>query len=62
MNTIVFPREALQFDQLILHLATDQRVECGERLIHEEDVRLRGERAGEADALLHSAGECGGYL
>src|SRR5690606_1146962 len=44
----------LQFYQLILKVLTDQRVEGGERLVHQQDVGLGGEGAGEADALLHA--------
>ena len=52
----------LQLDELFLHLATDQRVESGEGFVHEEDVGLGRKRAGQADALLHAAGELFGEL
>ena len=45
----------LQREQLILQLAADQRIERGEGLVHEQDVRIGGERACQADALLHAA-------
>ncbi|GMA25139.1 hypothetical protein GCM10025864_28980 [Luteimicrobium album] len=48
---------ALQLDELLLHLAADQRVQRRERLVHEQDVGVGGERAGQADALAHAARE-----
>src|SRR3569833_2118894 len=48
---------ALQVEQEILHLTADQRVEGAERLVHEQDVGLGGQRAGDAAPLLHTAGE-----
>ncbi|GAB3843790.1 hypothetical protein GCM10027610_057110 [Dactylosporangium cerinum] len=47
----------MQPDDLVLHVTADQRVERGERLVEEEDLRIDGEGAGQADALLHAAGE-----
>ena len=47
----------LQPQELVLHLTPDQRIERGERLVEKPDVRVGGERAGDADALLLSAGE-----
>ena len=47
----------LQAQELVLHLAPDQRIERGERLVEEPDLRVDGERAGDADALLLAAGE-----
>src|SRR5262249_32167217 len=43
--------------QLELHKAPRLRVERGERLVHQENLGLDGERAREVDALLHAAGE-----
>ncbi len=34
-----------------------ERVECAERLVHQHQPRTRGERAGDADALLHASGQ-----
>ncbi len=48
---------ALQIEQIVLELVADQRIQGGERLIHQQDVGVGGERAGEADALLHAAGQ-----
>ena len=47
----------LQLEQIVLQLVADQRVEGGERLVHQQDVGVGGEGAGEPDALLHAAGE-----
>ena len=47
----------LQLDQFVLHLGTDQGVERGEGLVHEQDVGVVRQGAGEADALLHAARE-----
>ncbi len=46
-----------QFDELVLELAADQRIERGERLVHQQDIGIGGHGAGEADALLHAARE-----
>ena len=48
---------ALQLHELLLHLASDERVEGRECLVHEQDVCFSGKCAGQADALLHAAGE-----
>ena len=47
----------LQPHHLVLHVAADQRVERAERLVVEHHRRVGGERARDADALLHAAGE-----
>ena len=47
----------LQPDHLVLHVAADQRIERAERLVVEHHLRVDREGAGEADALLHAAGE-----
>ena len=41
--------------QLVLHLATNQRIQGAERLVHEQDVRVGAQGAGQADTLLHAA-------
>ena len=41
--------------ELLLELAPDQRVEGRERLVHQQDLGVRGERTGEPDPLLHPA-------
>ena len=45
----------LQSCDLVLHVTPDQRVEGGEGLVEQEDLGIVGERAREADALLHAA-------
>ena len=49
-------------EQLVLQAGADQRVERRERLVHQQDLGVGGEGAGEADALLHAAGELGDAL
>ena len=39
------------------HVRADQRIERAEGLVHQQDVGIGRERAGEADALLHPARE-----
>ena len=46
---------AVQADDLVLHVAADERVERRERLVEEQHVGVAGQRPGEADALLHAA-------
>ena len=48
---------APQLQQLFLHLAAGQRIQRGERLVHQQDLRLHGQRAGDRHAGLHAAGE-----
>ncbi len=45
----------LDAEQVVLRLAADDRVERAERLVHQQHVRLRGQRAGDPDALLLAA-------
>ena len=42
-------------DQQLLHLLARQTVKRAERLVHEQDRRVGGERAGNADPLTHAA-------
>ena len=46
-----------QAQQVFLELAAGLLVDGRERLVHEQHVGVDGERAGEADALAHAAGE-----
>ena len=48
---------ALEAQQLILHLGADQRVKGGERLIHQQDIRVISQRTGKPDPLTHPAGQ-----
>ena len=49
----------LEPQELVLESLADDRVDRPERLVHEQDRRVRGERPGDADALLLAAGELG---
>ena len=53
---------ALEVAQLRLHVAADQRVEGAEGLVHQKDVGIRREGAGEARPLLHAARQFVGIL
>ena len=44
-------------DQLVLQLGPRQRVERAEGLVHQQHLRLHRQRAGDAHALLHAAGD-----
>ena len=46
-----------QGHELLLELAPDERVEGGEGLVHEQDLGVGGQSAGEPHPLLHPAGE-----
>src|ERR1700741_2149271 len=48
---------AQEVQQVLLELAPRLLVDRGERLVHQDDVGVDGERAREADALAHAAGE-----
>ena len=52
----------LQLDELLLHLVTDERIQCRERLVHQHDLCVCRKRAGETPVLLHSAGKLAGEL
>ena len=49
-------------EQLGLHALAGHLVERAERLVHEQQPRALGERAGDRDALLHAAGELVGVV
>ena len=51
----------LELLEFVLEVAADDGVEGAEGLVHEQDGGVHGEGAGEADALLHAAGEFGGH-
>ena len=52
----------LQSQQLVLHFMADERIQGGERLVHQQDLGVRGQRAGQTHALLHAAGKLVGIL
>ena len=54
-NTTATPSCCPDSAELHLHELARLRVERGERLVHEQDLRLERQRAGQADALLHAA-------
>ena len=45
----------VEAEDLVLHVAADQRVEGAERLVEEHDLGVDGEGPGQADPLLHAA-------
>src|SRR5690349_2232775 len=47
-----------QREQLVLHLAARECVERGERLVHQQYVRLHRHAARDRDALFHAARQC----
>ena len=57
MNIIVVLTSRRRRIDLVLHVPADQRVERRERLVEQQDLRSGGQRPGEADPLLHAAGE-----
>ncbi len=56
------PQFRLELQELGLHVAADQRVEGAERLVHEDDVGVGGQRPCQADALLHPTGKLVGQV
>jgi hypothetical protein len=58
---IVLPSRCWRSQQFVLHVPADKGVESAERLVHQEYIRVAGERAGEPDTLLHAAGELPGH-
>lgn len=57
MKMMVLPSLLWRLDELLLHLAADQRVEGREGLVHEQHVGVGGQGAGEAHTLAHAARE-----
>ena len=56
MNTMVLRSSgAAQLQQLVLEDFAGLGIERGERLVHQQDRRIDGQRADEADPLLHAA-------
>src|SRR3990167_10543811 len=45
----------LQLEQLVLHLGADQRVEGAEGFVHQDDIGVGRQGAGQAHALAHTA-------
>ena len=61
-KTTVLPVLRPQPQQLLVELVADDLVERAERLVHQQQLRLERERAGDRGALLHAAGELPGIL
>ena len=53
----VLPSSAWICHQRVLQVRARQRVERAERLVEQQHLRLHRQRAGDADALLHAAGD-----
>ncbi len=47
----------LQFDEQVEDLGLDRDIERGNRFVADDEFRLEGERAGDADALALAAGK-----
>ena len=47
-----------QLDELGTHLVTQLGVQVGQRLVHQEDLRITHDGAADGDALALAAGEC----
>ena len=64
MNTMVLRSSgrSISAQQLLLQDFAGLRVERRERLVHQQDRRVHGERAHQAHALLHAAGELIGIV
>ena len=58
----VFSSLLMDRHDAVLQVRAGQRVERAERLVEQQHLGLHGERAGDADALLHAAGDLHGPL
>lgn len=45
----------LQLQKLVLQMFADQGIQGGEGLVHQQNIRVGGQGAGQTDPLLHSA-------
>ena len=54
--TVVSAELLVQRAIIVAERIAGQRIERAERLVHQHDARLRGQRAGHADALALAAG------
>ena len=52
----------LEPHKLVLHVPAYEGVQGAERLVHQQDFRVAGQCSGQADALLHAAGQSGGPI
>ena len=58
-NTIVLRSRRLEVEQLVLQAGAHDRVDRAERLVHQQDRRVGGQRPGHADPLLLAARQLG---
>ena len=56
-KTTVTPYSLAHLEDQVLEIGAGLRVDRRERLVHQQDLRLVGQRAGDRHALLHPAGE-----
>ena len=61
-KTTVLPVVAPELQQLLVELVAHDLVERAERLVHQQQLRLERQRAGDRGALLHAARELPGIL
>ena len=59
-STQVWPIALRDGEQQVLQVGARLRVDRGQRLVEQQQPRLRGEPAGDGDALLHAAGQLPG--
>src|SRR3546814_4033427 len=57
MRIIDWSSDVCSSDLLLLELGAHDGVDRSERLVHQQDVRIGRETAGDADALLLAAGQ-----
>ena len=62
MNSTVLRVSCADAGQLALHGGAGLGVQRGERLVHQQHLRLVGQHARDLDALLHAAGQLGRIL
>ena len=56
-NSSVTPKLLPHRADQVLQIGPGLRVDRGERLVHQQDPRLEGQRPGDGDPLLHAAGQ-----
>jgi hypothetical protein len=61
-NTTVFRRPFPQFQKLLVELVADDFIERAERLVHQQQLGIEGQRARDRHALLHAARQLPGKL
>ncbi len=61
-STMVLPVRSQISSRQSAHFLAGDSVECAERLVHEQNLRVERERAGDRHALAHAARELRGHL